>query len=138
MDDRDILARTIYGEARGEYGREDGGLASLLAVASVIKNRFAEGGRFGKTIRDVCLKPKQFSCWNVDDPNERLLKYVTTADMIFRQCILVADKTLKNEWPDLTHGSNHYHANYVMPFWAVGHKPRFQIGRHLFYKLPHA
>ena len=57
--DLDILARTLYGEARGEYSSS--GPAALIAVGNVIVNRFEKGGRFGKTLAEVCLKPKQFS-----------------------------------------------------------------------------
>ena len=59
----DILARTIYGEARGES------ISGMEAVASVVLNRVAfanRRGRFwwGNSIAEVCRAPKQFSCWN--------------------------------------------------------------------------
>lgn len=135
MRDCDVLARTLYGEARGEYHRVDGGIGSLLAVAHVIKNRALKGGWFGSSIHDVCLKPKQFSCWNVGDPNRAIVMNVTQDDGVFAQCLVVAEKTLNNAWPDITKGSDHYHATYVLPFWAVGKTPRFSMGRHLFYQL---
>lgn len=61
--DIDILARTIYGEARGEPWE------GKIAVAWVVRNRAERGGWWGDTIREVCLKPWQFSCWNETDPN---------------------------------------------------------------------
>jgi len=64
----DILAKTLWGEARGE-GRE-----GLIAVAWVIKNRADNPGWWGKSIELVCLKPYQFSCWNADDPNAPYLR----------------------------------------------------------------
>ena len=68
----DILARTIYGEARGES------ISGMEAVASVVLNRVAfanRRGRFwwGNSIAEVCRAPKQFSCWNRNDPNYRLI-----------------------------------------------------------------
>ncbi len=66
-----ILAKTLYGEARGE------GLSGLEAVANTIINRVntakAKGGRFwwGNDIISVCQKPYQFSCWNKKDPNRK-------------------------------------------------------------------
>jgi hypothetical protein len=33
----DILARTIYGEARGEYGHVEGSISALISVGNVIK-----------------------------------------------------------------------------------------------------
>ena len=64
----DVLARTIWGEARGE-GKE-----GMEAVASVILNRTEiakrlDGYWWGNTIIQVCQKPYQFSCWNKLDPN---------------------------------------------------------------------
>jgi len=56
--DIDILARTIFGEARGEYDHPEGGMASLIAVGNVVMNRLQVKGRYGQSIQEVCLKPK--------------------------------------------------------------------------------
>jgi len=57
LDKVDVLTRTVYGEVRGESE------AGQAAVAWVIRNRVAKGrAQMGKTIKDVCLKPSQFSC----------------------------------------------------------------------------
>ena len=66
-DDLDIAARTIWGEARGE------GPEGMRAVAHVIANRATKGGWWGDTLWSVCLKPWQFSCWNLSDPNRQKL-----------------------------------------------------------------
>ena len=50
-----VLARTLYMEARGE------GVVGMKMVMTVIWNR--AGGK-AENLSDVCLKPKQFSCWN--------------------------------------------------------------------------
>ncbi len=42
MDALTCLARTLYGEARGEYHRQDGGILAFYAVAHVILNRLKE------------------------------------------------------------------------------------------------
>jgi len=135
-DDIDVLARTIYGEARGEYGGQ-AGMASLVAVGNVVMNRLTAGGRYGKTIQEVCQKPWQFSCWNEGDPNRRIMMRKTIDDPVFSVCFEVATKVSQQHWPDLTMGSNHYHAATmsVYPRWAKGSKPRVSIGRHLFYQL---
>ena len=64
----DTLARTIYGEARGEpiRGKE--------AVAAVVLNRVGRamergGWWWGSSVAEVCRRPWQFSCWNADDAN---------------------------------------------------------------------
>lgn len=58
-----LLALCIYGEARGE-SRE-----GKVAVGSVIAERVKRGGWYGKNWKEVILKPRQFSCFNMSDPN---------------------------------------------------------------------
>jgi N-acetylmuramoyl-L-alanine amidase len=58
-----ILALTIYGEARGESTE------GKIAVGSVILERVDHRDWDGKTIQEVCFKPWQFSCYNERDPN---------------------------------------------------------------------
>lgn len=133
-----VLAQTIYGEARGEYHKKGGGLPSLIAVGNVIFNRANQGTRFGTSISEVCKKPYQFSCWNPSDPNKQLIetKRPDCGDMIFDLCYKVAESILTLNWPDLTKGSNHYHAPLKkLPAWAMGQKILIQIGSHSFYKL---
>lgn len=134
-EETDILARTIYGEARGEYGHVEGGITALIAVGNVVMNRLRLQGWYGKTLHEVCLKPKQFSCWNVGDPNRTLLMRDDISDPVFTVCLQVATKVAYGEWPDLTRGSNHYHTLSVSPAWARGQKPTLRLGRHIFYQL---
>lgn len=137
-EDIDILARTIYGEARGEYQRSQGGLAALIAVANVVHNRVQHKTWYGQTIREVCLKPWQFSCWNEDDPNRQVITRVERHnDKVFEKCYEVASKTTQGHWPDLTLGSDHYYAVWlpVAPNWAIGKQPRFKIGCHAFFNI---
>lgn len=135
-DDIDILARTIYGEARGEYGGQ-AGMASLVAVGNVVMNRLIAGGRYGKTIQEVCQKPWQFSCWNEGDPNRGIIIREDIDNPVFLVCLEVATKVSQRHWPDLTKGSDHYHASTMplYPPWAKRIKPKVYIGKHLFYQL---
>lgn len=133
-NDMDIFARTLYGEARGEYKHH--GPAALIAVANVIMNRFKQGGKYGKTLMDVCFKPRQFSCWNKNDPNRLLIQEIDLeVDPIFNFCYVVVQKVVKGLWPDLTRGSDHYHARSCKPYWARPGKIKLQLGGHIFYKL---
>lgn len=129
--DIDIMARTLYGEARGELMKF--GLAPIIAIANVILNRYKKN--FAKTIKDVCLAPKQFSCWNKNDPNYKKITAVTEEDMIFRKCLLVAENVLDEKYPDITDGCDHYHTNYVKPYWAAYLQPKCTFGSHCFYSL---
>lgn len=136
-DTIEVLARTLYGEARGEYTHIEGGLASLISVGNVVINRLKAQSWFGKTIVEVCHKPFQFSCWNEADPNRKLLMQETISDPIMNICRQVAEGVTYDEWPDLTQGSDHYHAVYLpaIPDWAKGQSPKLRLARHFFYKL---
>jgi N-acetylmuramoyl-L-alanine amidase len=128
--DIDILARTIYGEARGE---SDAGKA---AVAWVIKNRAEAGGWWGDDIVEVCLKPYQFSCWNRNDPNRSVIEKLSAkGNPLFLKCVDIAREVLARQISDVTQGANHYHADGVKPKWAIDKYFTVAIGNHRFYKL---
>lgn len=134
--DIQILARTVYGEARGEYGHQQGGLSSLLAVANVVMNRLQQKTWYGRTIIEVCQKPWQFSCWNQNDPNYPLLMADVIGDPLYQTCYQVAERVSLGHWPDVTKGCDHYHADHVSaPKWAYGLNPKIIIGHHWFYDL---
>jgi N-acetylmuramoyl-L-alanine amidase len=129
----DILARTLWGEARGEpvRGKE--------AVACVVMNRVrtaqARGGRYwwGADPIAVCTKPWQFSCWNPADPNRAKLEAVTMEDRTFRMCVRIARRALAGVVDDPTGGATHYHTRDVAPPWSRGRSPTAEIGGHVFY-----
>jgi spore germination cell wall hydrolase CwlJ-like protein len=58
-----IMALTIYGEARGESD------AGKVAVGSVILERVDHRAWDGRTVQEVCLRKWQFSCFLENDPN---------------------------------------------------------------------
>lgn len=135
--EQDILARTLFGEARGEYHRMEGGLSALIAIGNVVMNRVSQKSWYGANISDVCLKPWQFSCWNKGDPNYLLIKSRVMDDPLYFVCQDVAMAVMSGQWPDLTGGADHYHAIDLLqlPPWARRREPIRKIGRHLFYKL---
>jgi spore germination cell wall hydrolase CwlJ-like protein len=132
-----ILARTVFGEARGEYQKVSGGISALIAIANVVINRVNKKTWYGQTVSEVCLKPSQFSCWNTNDPNFPVINKDTIEDPIFNICLTVADKVIKGEWPDLLNGCDSYYAASMKdpPYWAQGKKPKRQIGQHLFFDI---
>lgn len=131
----EVVARTIYGEARGEYRSHTSGIVGLMAVGNVICNRVLRQTWYGKTIEQVCLKPWQFSCWNKNDPNYKLLKAETIEDPIFKKCREVAEGVLTT-WPDVTKGATHYHVHGIpLPEWAKEVNPHLKLGKHVFYTL---
>lgn len=128
----DTLARTLWGEARGEPVR------GIEAVAAVIVNRVAAaaargGFWWGDSVIAVCRKPYQFSCWNAGDPNRAKLLAVTQADPVFATCLRVARRAVAGVLTDPTRGATHYHRAGLHPTWASGHSPCAEIGAHLFY-----
>lgn len=142
VDDVVVLARTIYGEARGEdrLGRE--------MVASVVMNRvrmdLGHDGRpdwWGEGVGEVCMKPFQFSCWLPDDPNRAKMLAVTEADPVFRECLEIARTAISGDLPDRAGGATHYlnprltEKIYGMPKWAAGRAPVASHGRHDFYRV---
>ena len=106
MSDVDILARTIYGEARGE------GLIGQQAVANVVLNRMSladQHPHFGDgTATAACQDPWQFSCWNKNDPNSKILYNVKSDDKIFTQCLQIASDALNGLLADCTNGATYF------------------------------
>jgi spore germination cell wall hydrolase CwlJ-like protein len=132
----DTLARTIWGEARGE------GSLGMQAVANVVMNRVAfaqaRGGYWwGDDVTEVCLKPWQFSVWNPGDPNRELLERVTADDSpIFVEAVRLATYAVDGQLDDVTGGATHYHTPAVSPNWisAPGAIRLASIGNHNFYR----
>src|SRR3546814_2812197 len=90
-EDVDTLARTVFGEARGEP------MPGKIAVAWCIRNRVEldlhDDGKpdwWGEGYTAVCRKSWQFSCWNENDPNLPKLRSVTLDDPGFRDCMHAA------------------------------------------------
>lgn len=130
----DVLARTLWGEARGE------GTKGMQAVANVILNRVEiaqNRGKFwwGNDIIQVCQKPYQFSCWNRSDPNFRKLQNVSSSDMYFATAVRIAKRAIAGTLEDITKSATHYHSQGCRPYWARDKKPSAEIGRHIFYAI---
>lgn len=125
--DIDILARTIYGEARGESDE------GKRAVGLVILNRYRSNKWYSApTIAEVCQKRLQFSCWNNDDPNCAKIKTATEA--VLKPYWELAERLINCEYADITNGATHYHAKNCRPAWSRGKLPCATIGNHIFYK----
>ncbi|WP_417783554.1 cell wall hydrolase [Terasakiella pusilla] len=129
----DTLARTLYGEARGEKVR------GIEAVACVIINRVEKalkrgGYWWGSDVEKVCLKPWQFSCWNVNDPNREKILQVDRQNKVFATCLRVARRAVFGALTDMTGGATHYHVDGLLPAWARYQIPCVEIGQHVFYR----
>lgn len=127
----DVMARTVWGEARGE------GQSGMIAVLNVIMNRAKKGGWYGLTPKDVCLKKYQFSCWLDSDPNKEKLLAVDESDKDFATAKYLSTLAYNGELPDITNGATNY-LNLAtlgdnVPSWTKDLKQTATIGQHTFY-----
>lgn len=137
LSDAEVVALTLWGEARGETH------TGRAAIAHVIDNR-VKAGQFGKSARAVCLKHRQFSCWSPDGGKENYGSLIAAARSIkaghalgpaLLDCMAIVD-TLSSI-PDLTSGATHYMTRQQFetnPKWAAGLTPCARIGSHVFFK----
>lgn len=128
----DVLARTLYGEARGETVR------GKEAVACVIVNRAQRakdrgGYWWGNSIEEVCQKPWQFSCWNENDPNRAKIMAIEPGQRVFDTCLRIARRAVSGCLEDITKGATHYHTKSITPVWSRGRGVCAEIGHHVFY-----
>lgn len=138
----EILRLTIIGEARGEA------IEGQVAVGCVIRNRLQKNPNKYKSLKDVCLEPKQFSCWNESDPNYNLLielgeKMITNTeinDLYLKQCIWVASGIVNWQIIDNTGGALHYFTKLLfhspgIPVWAKNSINPKEIGNQIFFNV---
>lgn len=128
-DDVDTLARTIYGEARGE------GAQGQIAIANVVMNRIKSGITWwGDDVQSVCKKPFQFSCWNKNDPNLQVITDIQ-AGVVFDQCKEIAENAIDGILTDNTYGATSYYAKNMPapPPWSIGKTPCAMVGNHIFF-----
>jgi hypothetical protein len=133
FDDRgralDCMSMAIAYEAAGQP------VAGQEAVGQVILNRL-RAARFPKTV-----------CGVVFQGSERLTgcQFTFTCDGSFRRRLTdttlitarsIAATVLDGVAPDRVAGATHYHADYVLPYWAASGQRVARIGAHIFYRMP--
>ena len=125
--DLDIVAKTVWGEARGE------GRKGMQAVAEVILNR-AKDKRWPRTPADVAQQKWQFSAWNPDDPNRAKMEYLSLDDEGLRLAYRAVLDAMEDA--NIVFGADHYFAprSIAMPKWARDMELVAEIGRHRFYR----
>lgn len=139
-DAQDVLALSLWGEARGESDE------GRRAVASVIYNRAQwkgnpnlfmrgitplESPTLSGRIRAVCLAKSQFSCWKWNIFNQEN-PYPCSQ---WTDCIMLSKVVTGGAWTP-TVSSVYYHADYIKPpSWTKDLEVECKIGRHIFYKV---
>ncbi len=125
-EDRDIVARTIVGEAANQP------FEGQQAVAAVILNRL-RSGKYGASISDVVFAPSQFEPWQT---RKAELNALTPDNPAYGRAVQALDAAALK---DNTGGATHFleptivreRRGGTLPAWAQG--PSTQIGAHLFF-----
>jgi spore germination cell wall hydrolase CwlJ-like protein len=101
LTDLQLVALTLYLEARNQPQQ------AQIGIAWVIMLRVKHPSWMGRTIREVILKPKQFSEYNEDDPQYTLAKEIASswathhgADRDLREAVVIADLVLSGKIPN--------------------------------------
>ena len=128
MDLRDLVIRTLIGEARSE------GDTGMAGVAHVIRNRM---NRMRKSADQVILAPAQFSLWNQGNPAGLSAMGVRPDDPVYIRAGQIADGVFNGTVPDVTGGATHYYnPALAAPAWGAQLRGANRIGNHLFGQAP--
>jgi len=141
----DIVALTIFGEARGLD------LSGRVAVGLVIAHRVAHPKvKYGEGWAAVCRRPWQFSCW-VEAGGKENYEYVQrlagqvaagqepAGPNAWTECLWIAEGVMEGVFVDIAHGATHYLTRALYesnpPAWARGVQPVAEISGHVFFRL---
>lgn len=128
----DYLARTVWGEARGEP--EQG----QVAVAHVILNRVAHR-QWPDTVKGVVTQDGQFDVWAKSYPGYARMLSVDESDANFRMALRIAREALSGQSKDPTGGAYIYFNDATSTDRAFTEKvkrlasSRVDIGQHSFF-----
>lgn len=139
-----VVALTIWGEARNEP------IEGKVFVGSIIRNRVETPKRWPDTFDQVCLQPKQFSCWQPVGGPQNYAAVMDRArlfsgdyaerpghllDATLVECLFVAEGLIGGQFLDRSFGANHYITTVLWktapPVWAQGQHPVAVCGRHV-------
>lgn len=141
-EDRHIGILTMLGEAGAE------GDLGMASVAHVLKNR-AGDKRWGGSIKNVALAPKQFSTWNAGAGGNNPAGRYKPGTPIYERAARVYDAVMSGRHVDPTGGATHFysprgmqklvddgHQSNTLPRWLQNESKKsggsIQIGNHIF------
>lgn len=137
----DIIAATLVDEAGGEKDAEKG----MIAVMNVLMNR--ANGNILKAAAE-CLKPKQFSGWNVINKSDinSVNKFIDSKrkHAKFSMALKIVSQARSGNLKDITSGADHFlNINLTklqsktssLPSWFDKNKVTVVIGNHTFLRL---
>lgn len=127
LTEKQIVALTIMAEAEGEswFGK--------LMVADVIKNRSLKNCR---SIREICLHPYQFSCWNTGLQKRRLVARLGKLknSQAWKDCKNLAEMICAPEYKTTTPATHYFNPAKANPKWANSMQLVVVVGNHNFYR----
>lgn len=132
LDSRDraieCMTQAVYYEAASEGG------AGQRAVAQVILNRMRHPG-FPSTVCGVVYQGSELptGCQFTFTCDGSLLRPPLPA--LWKAARKIATEALDGRVDDTVGHATHYHADYVLPYWADSLLKQVQIGHHIFYRL---
>jgi hypothetical protein len=141
----EALACTMLAEAGGDAIEGGSSVEERIAVGCVVRNRLRIPKRFGDSLKAVCLQPKQFSCWNENDPNRlhllavayRLVTDQPRMDPLVEETLFLAEGIERGVILDRVKGATHYLTAALYrtnpPKWARGIRPAIRIGSQVFF-----
>ena len=122
-----IVVLTLWGECRGEPW------AGKVMVGEVIVNRSRLSGQ---TLREVCLAPRQFSCWNGlagKKLEAELCNPQTIGSPSWENCIRIA-KVLCGGYEPISPATHYFNPRLCSPSWAKSMTLVAKVGNHDFYE----
>ncbi|MDF1749949.1 MAG: cell wall hydrolase [Alphaproteobacteria bacterium] len=131
----DILARTLWGEARSASVRVKEAIAAVvLNRVRLAKERFGKDW-WGTTVVEACLASGQFPCWRLSPSFRTQLMQVPDTDPDFAICRRIAARAVRGALVDPTFGATHYRRLKEQPLWAERRRPKARIGSYRFYQI---
>lgn len=115
----ETVARTLYGEARGQ------GLLDQLGVLAVIRERAMRPGWWGRTWEGVCRHPWQFSCWHGEHDDAHRRNY---------EAMMRAETDAPHTWDRMIQLASYAHSHFtdrdVMQLFDVDTSEEFPTHYH--------
>jgi spore germination cell wall hydrolase CwlJ-like protein len=125
----DCMSMAIAYEAAGQP------IAGQQAVGQVILNRM-RAARFPKTVCGVVFQgsSRPTGCQFTFACDGSFRRHLSGTTLTLARTI--AQTVLQGTAPDRVGGATHYHADYVLPYWASSGQQVAKIGAHIFYRMP--
>ena len=110
-------------------------VAGQEAVGQVVLNRLRDP-RFPKTVCSVVFagSERATGCQFTFTCDGSIRRRLSTSTLLTAR--VVAQAVMHGDVPDRVSGATHYHADYVLPYWAGSGRAVARIGAHIFYRMP--